>query len=299
MYGLDIQNGNRPDWYFGKKEFNKVRNRANLSATIDDQTTSYLSLLKDKFLFSRYLTAFGFPTPKVVALCDREKITWLDTHKIQPFTALLNHRLDVFVKDLLGECAKGVFSLETTHDSLRINGVQSGLTEFKMRLVRMNILQERIRQHPEMNRLYPDSVNTIRLLTVSRRRRIIPIAAVLRIGVKGLCDNLTAGGVAVGVDIETGKLTRHGVMRPAFGRIVRRHPVSGVPFDGFEIPFFKQAVELIRRLHLFFYGIRCVGWDIAVTPDGPVVVEGNDNWEVPTFQFFDSHFKQKLIDNLA
>lgn len=295
MYGLDVKNGNNPDWYLGKKEFNKIRNLANSPVHIGDQSASYVCLLRDKFLFFHYLTALGFPTPEVIGLCSPQKVTWLDTKKVEPLNALVNRQLDVFVKDLLGECAKGVFSLKTDNGVLLVDGIKKDIQQFRMQLSAINIIQKRIRQHSKMSTLYPKSVNTIRLLSIHHPDGIQPLAAILRMGANGVCDNLTAGGVAAGINMETGKLTRYGVMRPDFGRMTDRHPVSGTIFENFEVPFFREAVETISRLHKFFYGIKCIGWDIAITENGPVIIEGNDNWEVPTFQFFDPHFKQKLM----
>jgi len=298
MYGLDVKNGNDPDGYLGKKEFNKIRNQANSLVHIGDQSASYVCLLRDKFLFFHYLTALGFPIPEVIGLCNSQEVTWLDIKTVEPLNNLANRQLDVFVKDLLGECANGVFSLKTDNGVLVIDGHISDMQRFSMQLGAMNIIQKRIRQHSEMSKLYSESVNTIRLLSIYHPGRIQPLSAILRMGANGVCDNLTTGGVAVGIDMKTGKLTKHGVMRPAFGRITERHPVSGAVFENFEIPFFRQTVELIGRLHKFFYGIKCIGWDIAITEKGPVIIEGNDNWEVPTFQFFDPHFKQKLMEQL-
>jgi hypothetical protein len=50
-----------------------------------------------------------------------------------------------------------------------------------------------------------------------------------------------------------------------------------------------------KKLHSFFYGIHSIGWDIAITEDGPVFIEGNDNWEIPTFQAYDRSFKKKFL----
>ena len=32
--------------------------------------------------------------------------------------------------------------------------------------------------------------------------------------------------------------------------------------------------------HKHLYNIRSIGWDSAITPEGPVFIEGNDNWEI-------------------
>ncbi len=65
---------------------------------------------------------------------------------------------------------------------------------------------------------------------------------------------------------------------------VIQHPDTGVALGDFKIPFFHDAIEMIRNLHLFFYGVKSIGWDIAITERGPVFIEGNDNREMSCHQ---------------
>jgi hypothetical protein len=61
---------------------------------------------------------------------------------------------------------------------------------------------------------------------------------------------------------------------------VQRHPDSGIVFEGFAIPFYHEAVAMAKELQRRFYGLRSIGWDIAIGTEGPIIVEGNDNWEL-------------------
>lgn len=36
--------------------------------------------------------------------------------------------------------------------------------------------------------------------------------------------------------------------------------------------------------HKSLYGIHSIGWDVAITDQGPVLIEGNDNWEISIIQ---------------
>lgn len=70
------------------------------------------------------------------------------------------------------------------------------------------------------------------------------------------------------------------IRRPALsdktGEYFDAHPDTGCSFIGFRVPCYKEAVDLCRRAARVRPGMRYVGWDVAVTPDGPVLVEGND-----------------------
>ena len=50
---------------------------------------------------------------------------------------------------------------------------------------------------------------------------------------------------------------------------------------------YREAVELACRAHRSLYGIRTIGWDVAISDNGPVFIEGNDNWEISLNQACD------------
>lgn len=140
---------------------------------------------------------------------------------------------------------------------------------------KMFLCEETIAQHEEMNKLCERSVNTIRICTVvSDSGKAHLIYALLRIGSgKNDVDNVTSGGMYTLLS-ENGKITH-----PAFCdktvSYYTKHPNNEFPFIGFQVPFFKEAVELCCKAALVEKRIRYVGWDIAITQSGPVLVEGN------------------------
>ena len=77
-------------------------------------------------------------------------------------------------------------------------------------------------------------------------------------------------------DPATGRVTGRAIMLR--GGMLARHPDTGVPFDGFEVPCCAEAIALAVRLHREVPGLHSIGWDLAITADGPVFIEGNDNW---------------------
>jgi hypothetical protein len=90
-------------------------------------------------------------------------------------------------------------------------------------------------------------------------------------------DNLHAGGLASPVDLTTGEL---GV---AYGTYPRdgahtHHPDSGVPITGMHLPDFRAAIDLALLAHERFPVPSSVGWDVALIPDGPTLIEGNPMW---------------------
>ena len=80
--------------------------------------------------------------------------------------------------------------------------------------------------------------------------------------------------------MQTGRLHEDGFCKPQFGRRLQVHPNTGVRFHNFYIPFIKEAEEQAIRFHSFLKDIHSIGWDIAIGKDGPIFIEGNDNWEI-------------------
>ena len=68
------------------------------------------------------------------------------------------------------------------------------------------------------------------------------------------------------------------------GGVVDVHPDTGFAFKDFTIPFWAQITELALSAQMSIADCPTVGWDIAVTESGPVLIEGNDNWEIQTVQ---------------
>lgn len=138
-----------------------------------------------------------------------------------------------------------------------------------------NMVEQAIIQHEKMNELCPDSVNTIRIVTVVTDGKAHFMYALVRMGRGGTCmDNISSGGMYTCVG-EGGRLSR-----PAFcdktGEYYTAHPETKTVFDGFVIPYFNEAKEMCLEAAMVEPNMRYIGWDVAISPDGPLLVEGNN-----------------------
>ncbi len=257
-------------------------------------------MLRDKFVFSQFVSSLSFPTPKNLAICDHESVTWLDEMRRAPLETLLLDKtlhFDAFCKPLSGINGRGAFPLRLNGGRLFINDEEVTLDQFKARLDGQHLIQERVQQHSKMSELHPNSINTIRLITFNNDDQVQVFSAALRMGTKGRSlDNWTAGGILVGVDLASGRLCEEGVYKPGYGGRVHRHPDTHVLFSGFEIPYFHDAVQRAMDLHRYFYGIHSIGWDIAIMEDGPTIIEGNDDWDGAVPMALESNFKQRFLE---
>jgi hypothetical protein len=142
------------------------------------------------------------------------------------------------------------------------------------------IIQSKLEQHPDLARLNPTSVNTIRVLSYRKENEVIILYAVIRIGRLGkVVDNETAGGIKADINLQTGR-----IKGPAFGSPTEKNMPqtdSGVDLDDYLIPSFPQVLDFVRNLHMRLPYARMVGWDISVDTNGnPVMIEWNKSAEL-------------------
>lgn len=139
------------------------------------------------------------------------------------------------------------------------------------------VVQHRVAAHPDLAGLADFALPTVRVVTILNEAGAPEVvsatfrcAAVEGAGV----DNMKAGGLIVPVDLDTGTL---GVARKGYGGgDYPAHPVSGVPIAGRVLPEWPGVQALVRRAHAeAFADYRLIGWDVAMTPDGPLLIEGN------------------------
>ena len=263
------------------------------------------AILADKFYFYLFVSKLGIPTPKVYCYINHSEPLYFDpSFKIdtslspeEQLRSLLSNGMDVFAKPFNGECGKGVFSLRVSENSVFVDGSETPLDDVIDTLLSGNyIIQERVKQHSQMAVLCPSSINTIRLHTVmDKDGHVHPFGVGLRIGrIWNSVDNWARGGVFVGIDMENGTLKPLGFLKPGYGTTTTVHPDTGVEFNGFEIPFYKEAESMAIQLHRYLYRCHSVGWDIAITEQGPVFIEGNGLWEISMAQTAHGGLKDEI-----
>lgn len=309
VYGFDRKNGaNKPE-VIPIRKFSNIRNRKNIHATKSNHF-NYVCILRDKFVFGQFLKSLGFPTPRNLAILSAEQVTWLDDMRTCPLTSIIEDtQLDIngFCKKLTGILGEGAFGLKIKGGKLYIKENEITLDELKNIMSEkgkqeinsdLYLLQARIIQHPKMGSLHPTSVNTIRMNTFNNNGKVEVFSAALRIGAKGSSvDNWAAGGIVVGIDLETGKLNTEGLFKPGYGGRVEKHPDTDVILKDFQIPFFSESVRLTLNLHSYLYGIHSIGWDIAITENGPEFIEGNDDWEGGIPMVLEKNFRSRFMKN--
>lgn len=135
------------------------------------------------------------------------------------------------------------------------------------------IAEEVIQQDEQMAQLHPESVNTLRIHTLQNNGIVEVFHPYIRIGRgKSVVDNAGGGGVFTSCNPETGEVL---TVVDEYCHSFTKHPDNGFPLVGFRVPCWKEAFDFARQLALANQDVHYAGWDLALTKDGWVLVEGN------------------------
>ncbi len=180
---------------------------------------------------------------------------------------------NLVIKHRFGQAGRRIYFPDTFRDRDQLLSYLDALPGHRSDYV----AEQLIDQHEEMARLDPTAVSTLRIVTLLKGESVDLFGVVLRMSTGARIDNLAAGGIAAWVDPD-GIVRKEAVFKDALKSPVSVHPVSGEAIVGFRIPYFKEAVELACSAARMVPAVRSIGWDIAIGPQGPCLIEGNDNW---------------------
>jgi hypothetical protein len=152
------------------------------------------------------------------------------------------------------------------------------------------LVQKRIAPHSELADLTSGALPTIRVTTcLNEDGEPEVVGAVFRMAIGGnrIVDNLHAGGIAANVGLDDGALSSASNlgMDAKLGWL-DRHPDTNARIIGRVLPLWNETKALAMRAHRSFADRVLVGWDIAITDDGPVIVEGNSSPDLDILQRF-------------
>lgn len=147
------------------------------------------------------------------------------------------------------------------------------------------ILEEPVVQHHEMV-FGNKSVNTIRAYTVfdKKLKKGVCIATTLRAGVgDSIIDNSHAGGLSYEIDIDTGVIDSRGWGHQNAGGIY--HPNTEICMLGMKIPYWNKVIDLCQNAASLIPEVAFIGWDVAITENGPILIEGNHDPDIDVMEF--------------
>ena len=159
-------------------------------------------------------------------------------------------------------------------------------------------LSEAMKQHEYLDKIYDQTVNTIRFITLKDPKTGLfkVFFAVQRIGTKETIpvDNGSRGGLVANIDLETGTLSE---ARCLWNRNVYKvHPDSGAPIEGVKIPGWTKLKEDMINLANHLPYMNFIAWDILITPEGHCIIEANTSSGVNIIQLWGGQRNKELGD---
>lgn len=198
----------------------------------------------------------------------REMIQVKKLEDEESFVSFVNKHEKAIIKPIAGSLGVGVHIV----DFREVNGNDNLLKKLLEANPKGIVVEELIKQSSYMNSLNPSSVNTLRIITI-RTKGQIKTHSFLRVGAKDtIVDNIARGGIVCALNQETGEITD---TTCHLGQRYVKHPHTGVPLIGSVVPRLKEALAMAKDLFQMLPQFGYMGWDIAQSEDGWVMVELN------------------------
>ena len=247
------------------------------------------NVLSDKLLFTE-IVGEVLDVPTIVALIERGRV--FAESRVTTLTELVAEHPDLVLKPSGGTRGQGVVRLSGHTPSLE--ELVRGLDDY--------LVTETVQQAPYAEAVFPDSTNSVRVMTFVDPDTGEPFVgrAVHRFGGADTVptDNWSRGGLCANVELATGRLglgVRHA--KRTGGRLEwqTHHPDTGAVVEGLEIPRWREICQELTRAVKTLPFLTYVGWDVVVTEDGFYVLEGNANPDLDLLQVHGGLLKDERV----
>jgi len=245
--------------------------------------------LGDKLAFHACCRAHGLPTPRILIHASAGVLGWLEAAD----EAALDR--DLFIKPRQWRGARGSlwlrrmapFTWRTKQGAIWDRALLFDHLR-RASLKRDMLLQEMLSNHPAIADLAEQSLIALRVITCAEESGApVTTHAMLRVISKLEPAWHSKREHAAIIDLATGRLGRMCNDKDLWpGCWSDRHPVTGAQVTGRVLPDWPQIRALAEQAQRVFADRMLVGWDIALTPSGPVILEGNS--------YPDVHFLQRV-----
>lgn len=275
-----------------KKEFVGEKGSYHLNKKLSPiQGTPTRAFIRNKVLYCALLQRLGFRTPETQAVFLKDH-SYGNIHTLRSIKDIEHFITNVAAYPLFGKPIEGSKSIGSifikeidreTGQLMLANGKKIRVTDLSKEIFEAFeagfIFQAAVEQHPNMRRITGDAVGTLRIVTIRTESGVEVLYSLWKIpSPEAMSDNFwQAGSMVAEVDVGTGKVGKCKKGSGLDAEWVDTHPVNGETFLGYQIPHWETTKEIAMEAHKLFPEFGVFGWDIAITQDGPLIIECNAN----------------------
>lgn len=265
----------------------------------------YYTLARNKYLAHLCLEKAGIPMPQLLGYYNPYIENAIEDFAKHLIGLQKKDNIPFVIKATESSHGEGVYvvkSVITENENIYlnlINGKKVSLNEILSHKDEL-IVESLIQQTEQFKNLNKTSVNTVRFMTtLYPNGEAKVIATFIKIGREGAyVDNAGAGGnIDANIDVETGEINK--VIKFSGFRNTQKidcHPDTGLRLEGVIIDNWEEIKSKVISYQKAFPFVKAAGWDIAITDDGPVVIEVNDSWDRTGQLFIQRGWKNEIKD---
>jgi hypothetical protein len=299
-FGLNIK-GKMPEDFIGKKEMNRYIETCNQTLRGKQgisQNIGYDIIAKDKFYLTSLLQSNNIPVIPNIGLITGGAIIEQNGNKYG-IEHLFNYNFPLVIKNTILEYNEGIILLERKGENIILNGKILVTKDILFnRIVKGQwVIQYFAKSSKEICRVNDTALNTTRIITVYGKANPEYLAGFQTFATN--CQNTDSwgkGAVYVGFDPGTEKLWKYGYFHPSnkISGLVTEHPDSKIKFEDYKIPGLSEAIDLCKNAHRFLYYMYLIGWDVAITEEGPKILEANEKPGMNAVQCIEGGLRKSL-----
>jgi hypothetical protein len=256
--------------------------------------SGYNEIMNNKLMFYDMMHPTG-KTPQVYGYIAKNGIVLFDKKNpdMDELIALLKDKKSLFFKRFEGGSGEGIFKAEYRDGEFWINRDKYCAIKLKEHLKAYSgvLIMECLYNSADYAvKIFPKTLNTVKILTMinPKNNKAFIAGAFQRFGTESSypLDNMSTGGVSCLVNLETGRLETSYVYDPITDseQPVENHPNTDEKILGITLPNWEKIKGEILEIANRYSYLKYVAWDIALTKDSFIIIEGNANSETWGFQ---------------
>ncbi len=243
-----------------------------------DITDDESRLLNDKLIFAETMARYHLPAVETFQVFVQDELL---------SSAWLFQQRSLFFKPLTGNQKRGCYTLyyHSDNDEYQLVGDEEAASQNEIVAVLQRqfnqqsyLCQPLLQNHDFISQIAPDlPLVTIRVITLKKGMDVGVISAVMEVAETDTANNI----IPVYIESTDGVLEKPLLIPENMNNVLQE---LFSLLDGKVLPWWSETLEVVIRAHGYFPNVTSIGWDIAITPEGVKLIEGNFNWAVAPHQ---------------